>query len=480
MQSLPGLDVGGETRPAAVVVLVAGAVLLLLGSWVLLRASARRDADRSEVVGAGPPRSAERVRGLPADGAAERQQARPARAQQGARAGTAVLEPGRPPDTGTPPRPRVDRGRAPADAPTEPGLRPLQPAPASKPPAPAPPAPAPRSASEGSDEPAHRTPPDPTRPELARVPGQPVSPSPAVAADAERPTTAAPEPREPAGQPPPAPPASPPAQRAAAPETPGPAPAPPAPEHGPPSRQPPASPSVPGQSAAPGDAPPVIPAPAASAPRAEPAAPARRRMDWFAVRRRNGPASPAAGARPDEPRTERAGDQTSGPAAGGADRPSVLPMGPRPYVQPPPQQSQRAQPPPQAQRPPRAPAPAAPAPPPPAARPPVARAPAGRLEHPVPTRNADQRSQRGAGAHRSRTPRLRVRRTRPEDPRQAAVYDALSINERVLDEVWFSSSVDVLRVIAGIASNALEAYDDDPAAFAEWVAVHRSGECDCH
>jgi len=203
-------------------------------------------------------------------------------------------------------------------------------------------------------------------------------------------------------------------------------------------------------------------------------------MDWFAVRRRNGPASPAAGARPDEPRTERAGDQTSGPAAGGADRPSVLPMGPRPYVQPPPQQSQRAQPPPQAQRPPRAPAPAAPAPPPPAARPPVARAPAGRLEHPVPTRNADQRSQRGAGAHRSRTPRLRVRRTRPEDPRQAAVYDALSINERVLDEVWFSSSVDVLRVIAGIASNALEAYDDDPAAFAEWVAVHRSGECDCH
>jgi hypothetical protein len=84
------------------------------------------------------------------------------------------------------------------------------------------------------------------------------------------------------------------------------------------------------------------------------------------------------------------------------------------------------------------------------------------------------------GAHRARAPRLRVRRTRPEDPRQAAVYDALVINERILDEVWFSSSVDVLRVIASIAANALEAYDDDPAAFAEWVAVHRSGECDCH
>jgi len=60
------------------------------------------------------------------------------------------------------------------------------------------------------------------------------------------------------------------------------------------------------------------------------------------------------------------------------------------------------------------------------------------------------------------------------------VYDALSINEHVLDEVWFSSSVDVLRVISSIAANALEAYDDDPASFAEWVAVHRTGECDCH
>jgi hypothetical protein len=60
------------------------------------------------------------------------------------------------------------------------------------------------------------------------------------------------------------------------------------------------------------------------------------------------------------------------------------------------------------------------------------------------------------------------------------VYDALSINEHVLDEVWFSSSVDVLRVISSIAANALEAYDDDPAAFSEWVSVHRNGECDCH
>jgi hypothetical protein len=81
---------------------------------------------------------------------------------------------------------------------------------------------------------------------------------------------------------------------------------------------------------------------------------------------------------------------------------------------------------------------------------------------------------------RSRAPERRVRRPRPEDPRQRAVYDALVINEQILDEAWFNHSVDVMRVIANIASNALDAYEDDPAAFADWVAVHRSGQCDCH
>ena len=80
------------------------------------------------------------------------------------------------------------------------------------------------------------------------------------------------------------------------------------------------------------------------------------------------------------------------------------------------------------------------------------------------------------------TPRAapRSRQGRPEDPRQAAVYDALAINERVLDEVWTSPSVDVLKVVSSIVVNALDAYEDDPAEYADWVAVHRTGNCDCH
>ena len=74
----------------------------------------------------------------------------------------------------------------------------------------------------------------------------------------------------------------------------------------------------------------------------------------------------------------------------------------------------------------------------------------------------------------------RSREGRPEDPRQAAVYDALAINERVLDEVWTSPSVDVLKVLSSIVVNALDAYEDDPAEYADWVAVHRTGNCDCH
>ena len=74
----------------------------------------------------------------------------------------------------------------------------------------------------------------------------------------------------------------------------------------------------------------------------------------------------------------------------------------------------------------------------------------------------------------------RSHRGRPEDPRQAAVYDALTINEQVLDEVWTSPSVDVLKVVSSIVVNALDAYEDDPAEYADWVAVHRTGNCDCH
>jgi hypothetical protein len=91
------------------------------------------------------------------------------------------------------------------------------------------------------------------------------------------------------------------------------------------------------------------------------------------------------------------------------------------------------------------------------------------------------------GADRGDTPRAATRqagtrshRGRPEDPRQAAVYDALAINEQVLDEVWTSPSVDVLKVVSSIVVNALDAYEDDPAEYADWVAVHRTGNCDCH
>jgi hypothetical protein len=80
----------------------------------------------------------------------------------------------------------------------------------------------------------------------------------------------------------------------------------------------------------------------------------------------------------------------------------------------------------------------------------------------------------------SRQAGTRSRRGRPEDPRQAAVYDALAINEQVLDEVWTSPSVDVLKVVSSIVVNALDAYEDDPAEYADWVAVHRTGNCDCH
>jgi hypothetical protein len=90
-------------------------------------------------------------------------------------------------------------------------------------------------------------------------------------------------------------------------------------------------------------------------------------------------------------------------------------------------------------------------------------------------------------AGRADTPRAaarqagtRSRRGRPEDPRQAAVYDALAINEQVLDEVWTSPTVDVLKVVSSIVVNALDAYEDDPAEYADWVAVHRTGNCDCH
>lgn len=107
-----------------------------------------------------------------------------------------------------------------------------------------------------------------------------------------------------------------------------------------------------------------------------------------------------------------------------------------------------------------------------ASRPPEPPPAARRRPQPTPGR------QRTAG--RPATPERRTRGGRPDDPRQAAVYEALLVNEQVLDEVWFSSSVDVFRVVAGVAANALDAHDEDPAAFAEWVAVHRTGQCDCH
>jgi hypothetical protein len=84
-----------------------------------------------------------------------------------------------------------------------------------------------------------------------------------------------------------------------------------------------------------------------------------------------------------------------------------------------------------------------------------------------------------APAPPDRRPRTR-RRGRPEDPRQGAVYDALTINEQVLDEVWTNPSVDVLKVVSSIVVNALDAYEDDPAEYSDWVAGHRDGQCDCH
>ncbi len=97
---------------------------------------------------------------------------------------------------------------------------------------------------------------------------------------------------------------------------------------------------------------------------------------------------------------------------------------------------------------------------------------------PEPARPREQAPETPRAA--SRQAGTRSRRGRPEDPRQAAVYDALTINEQVLDEVWTSPSVDVLKVVSSIVVNALDAYEDDPAEYADWVAVHRTGNCDCH
>ena len=98
----------------------------------------------------------------------------------------------------------------------------------------------------------------------------------------------------------------------------------------------------------------------------------------------------------------------------------------------------------------------------------------------VPIRADRSRSAGRTGSNRPATPDTpraaarqagtRSRRGRPEDPRQAAVYDALAINEQVLDEVWTSPSVDVLKVVSSIVVNALDAYEDDPAEYADWVA----------
>ncbi len=100
--------------------------------------------------------------------------------------------------------------------------------------------------------------------------------------------------------------------------------------------------------------------------------------------------------------------------------------------------------------------------------PPPTGPPAPPPRHPAPAQPAGRRG------------RPRRRRGRPEDPRQGAVYDALTINERVLDEVWTNPSVDVLKVVSSIVVNALDAYEDDPAEYSDWVAGHQSGQCDCH
>jgi hypothetical protein len=99
---------------------------------------------------------------------------------------------------------------------------------------------------------------------------------------------------------------------------------------------------------------------------------------------------------------------------------------------------------------------------------------------PEPPRSRERQQGRETPRSAVRKAGTRSRQGRPEDPRQAAVYDALAINERVLDEVWTSPSVDVLKVVSSIVVNALDAYEDDPAEYADWVAVHRTGNCDCH
>jgi hypothetical protein len=98
--------------------------------------------------------------------------------------------------------------------------------------------------------------------------------------------------------------------------------------------------------------------------------------------------------------------------------------------------------------------------------------------HPPPTGEPSPPPRRQA-APPARRPRQRGR-GRPEDPRQGAVYDALTINEQVLDEVWTNPAVDVLKVVSSIVVNALDAYEDDPAEYSDWVAGHQSGQCDCH
>ena len=99
---------------------------------------------------------------------------------------------------------------------------------------------------------------------------------------------------------------------------------------------------------------------------------------------------------------------------------------------------------------------------------------------PEPPDPRDRQQGRETPRSAARRAGTRSRQGRPEDPRQAAVYDALAINEQVLDEVWTSPSVDVLKVVSSIVVNALDAYEDDPAEYADWVAVHRTGNCDCH
>ena len=46
--------------------------------------------------------------------------------------------------------------------------------------------------------------------------------------------------------------------------------------------------------------------------------------------------------------------------------------------------------------------------------------------------------------------------------------------------MWTNPAVDVLKVVSSIVVNALDAYEDDPAEYSDWVAGHQSGQCDCH